>query len=978
MRFAAALFLFCAGLGRVFAVEPGAVWYHRDWQTEDGLPSANITGIAQTHDGYLWLATQSGLTRFDGMQFEEIPIPTKGARLLIRLMLRDRAENLWLAQDRGVVVRAGAGRARMFTASDGLPDALPLQMIESPDQSIWISYANRSVFRFTAGDKAVRVTAADGLPEDGLCSLTMDARGVLWFAKGAQFGSFLGGRFQSAGTLNERNPQILGAHSGGLWFCTSSQLMKLESTGPPVTVAKFDNDTGRVKPSALFEDSAGRLWIGTAADGLFLLDKTNLVKIDTSQNNIHIITEDEEGSIWVGTEGGGLNRLRQKEVELYGRDEGLPFETVRSLAQDQAGDLWVVAQDGTLMRLPLDNRSNGQKIENWAGGPAHCVVTDKTDSVWIGTSQHGLFRWHDGQFKEFGIAEGLGGLNVRSLLVDGRNDLWIGLESEHLIQCLHENQSRSFELPADCGAVRAMAEDTAGQIWMGTLDGQLFRVDHNQLHAVTQPNSVASRPIRCISALPDGSVWIGYAGSGVCRFKHGVMAHLGRENGLFDGNICALMPDKLGRMWFASDRGIFYAELAQLDDCAEGRVGSVDGIFFGRDAGLPSLQAYYGYWPGAVTANDGGILFPTHSGIAIVHPNRVHPSAVPPNVVIQSVTVDGKPVPLSSTTLPPDHRKIEIAFTAPSFIAPEQVRFRYRLEGWNDEWSEIVRPRAAVFSRLPTGDYKFHVTACNNSGVWNNAGASFHFVVTPFFWQTSWCRLWAALLFTAGVVALVRHFSFRHVRLKLRRVEHEAAVQKERARIAQDMHDELGARFTQISLLGELSRNALAEPEKARDLLGQISRVAQVGVRSLDEIVWAVNPRNDTLPDLLDYTGQHARDFLAAAGVSCRLAFPDEVPPRNIPGDVRHAVFSIVKEALHNVVKHAQAARVKITVELADSEMLWVIEDDGRGFEQAPENALADGLRNIRHRASALGGSADVQSQPSLGTRIRLKIPLRN
>ena len=191
------------------------------------------------------------------------------------------------------------------------------------------------------------------------------------------------------------------------------------------------------------------------------------------------------------------------------------------------------------------------------------------------------------------------------------------------------------------------------------------------------------------------------------------------------------------------------------------------------------------------------------------------------------------------------------------------------------------------------------------------------------------------------------------------------------------MHDELGARFTQISLLGELSRNALGKPDKARDFLGQISRVAQTGVKSLDEIVWAVNPRNDTLPDLLDYTGQYALDFLASAGLQCRLGFPDAPPQREVSGNVRHAVFLIIKEALHNVVKHAQATRVNLSFELADPEMRWRIEDDGKGFEQVPHNALDDGLRNIRQRAAALGGRAEIDSRPGKGTRVTVQVPLQ-
>ncbi len=973
------VFLVSGWLACAAATELDASWASRVWHVDDGLPAANVTGLAQTHDGFVWLATQSGLARFDGAQFDVVPIPVGRPRPIIRVMLCDHAENFWLAENGGQVVRFGAGAPHQFTATNGLPDSLALQLLEAPDHAVWITYADGSVFRISPDNQVKRLTAAAGLNEDGTCSLTLDARGVLWFAKGLFFGFWDGNQFKKMGALMERNPQILGARNGDLWLATSSQLLKITSNAPPVVVAKFDSEANRLKPSVLFEDFTGRLWIGTASDGLFLMDHMNLFKIETSQNKIRTIIRDREGSIWVGTDGGGLNRFLPKAVDLHGRDEGLPFETVRSMSEDRAGNFWVVTQDGALTRLPGDDWASGQKVEDWPGGIAHCVVKDQQGAMWIGTYQRGLFRWLNGKFTRFGLQNGLEGLTIRSLLVDSRNDLWIGLETEHMVQRLHNGQFQSFKQPANSRAVRAMAEDAAGQIWLGTLDGHLLRVAGDQIVEVPQPTDDSAYPIRCLSTTPDGSLWIGYAVNGICRLKAGKISHLGRENGLFDENICALMPDADGRMWFASDRGIFYVSLKQLNECAEGQNNHIQSIFYGRDAGLPSLQSYYGYWPGALTTKAGEIFFPTHSGIVVIHPDHVRANNMPPNVLIQSVAVDGKKMallPNDVVRFPPNHRKLEFSFTAPSFIAPEQDRFRYRLTGWTEDWSEVERGHPAIFSRLPPGDYTFEVTACNNYGVWSEKIDVFAFTVTPFFWQSWLFRLLVALFLLTAVIAVVRHLSLRRVRQMIKRVEQEASLQKERTRIAQDMHDELGARFTQISLLGELSRNALAEPAKAHDYLGQISRIAQVGVKSLDEIVWAVNPRNDTLPDLLDYTGQYARDFITAAGLQCRLDFPETPPAREVSGDIRHAVFLIVKEALHNVVKHAQATRVKIIVELVETEMVWRIEDDGKGFEPAPDNALDDGLRNIRQRASALGGQAEIASHTGAGTQVTVRISL--
>ena len=983
---AAILFLaVCQLVPKTFAIESGDDWSQRVWQMDDGLPSANVTAIAQTHDGYLWLATQTGLARFDGAQFDMVPVPLGRARPFILTMLCDHAENFWVAEreNGGIIVRFGRGPARMFTMADGLPDALALQMIETPDHAVWITYGDGSVFRITPDDKVTRITAANGLNDDGTCSLTLDARGDLWYSKGTQYGFWNTNHFEKTGTLSEHNALILGARNGGLWLCTTSQVLQISSNAAPMALAGFQGDSERLRPSVLFEDFNGHLWIGTSSDGLFQLQHTNLFKLETSQNRIRTVFRDREGSIWVGTDGGGLDRLFPKAVELHGRDEGLPFETVRSLAEARNGDLWVVTQDGALTRFPGGNWAAAESIPNWPGGIAHSVVMDKQGAMWLGTYRRGLVRWQDGNFSRIAQQAGLANITIRSLMVDHRGDLWIGLDSEPTVLRMHDGQFQSFKQPPNTRAVRAMAEDGSGQIWFGTLDGHLLRMEGDKnsekISEVTAALTDPPHPIRCLSPTPDGSLWVGYAAYGVCRYKGGKVSHIGAEDGLFDGNICAMVPDAYGRMWFASDRGIFYVTLSQLNKFVDGGDTHVQSVFYGRDAGLPSLQAYYGYYPGALTMRSGDILFPTHSGIAVVHPDHVRANAVPPKALIQDVSVDGKDITLDGDAmakLRPNHKKIEITFTAPSFIAPEQVRFRYRLAGWSDDWSDADRERTARYSRLPPGDYSFQVMACNNNGVWSDNSASLTFTVAPFFWQNWPFRILAALLFLAVVAGIVRHLLLRRVRFLLKRVEQEAALQKERTRIAQDMHDELGARFTQISLLGELSRKAIAEPEKAKDFLDQIGRVSQVGVKSLDEIVWAVNPSHDTVADLLDYTGQYARDFLAAAGIECRLDFPDPLPENKVSGETRHSAFLIVKETLNNVVKHAQASRVEIIFSIRDNSMRWDIADNGKGFKSAPDNSLADGLRNIRHRSATLGGSAKIDSVPGQGTRVIVEIPL--
>jgi len=328
----------------------------------------------------------------------------------------------------------------------------------------------------------------------------------------------------------------------------------------------------------------------------------------------------------------------------------------------------------------------------------------------------------------------------------------------------------------------------------------------------------------------------------------------------------------------------------------------------------------------------------------------------------------------AALTLPPEHRKVDLEFTALSFVAPENVRFRHRLAGLDEDWIEAGTERRASYPRLPAGDYEFRVQACNNDGVWNEAGATLALTVAPFVWQRWWFRVAAFGWFTAAVVALVRYVSFRGLRLKLRAAEQQASLYQERARIAKDIHDDLGGSLTQISLLSELARQDREAPEKTAAHAARISDTARLVIKSLDEIVWAVNPRNDTLPHLIDYTGQFAVEFLRAAGIRCHVDLPDHPPPRAVPAEVRHNLFLTVKEALNNVVRHAHASEVWLQAVITDASLRVVLEDNGRGFERAPDDATADGLRNMRQRMEEIGGEFHIGNRAGGGTRLELVV----
>lgn len=936
-----------------------------------------MTGVAQSPDGYLWFTTQSGLARFDGVRMLSVPLPIGRPQPIIFAMLLDRSGKFWLAQEGGVLVQWQGGLATMLTRSNGLSRAQAQELVQTRDEAVWISYADGVLCR-VLGERITRYDETNGPAGTGACCVATDAQGDLWFARGGQVGVYRDQQFITLLTLPERFVHIQAARDGGMWICAGARLLKYQGGDTAVELAKIDSDSVP-RPMVLFEDRSGILWIGTSASGLFTYDGKKLEQVTTSHARIRTITEDRERNIWVGTDGGGLNRLRRQVVEVQGKEEGLPFDTVRSVAEDVHGAIWAVLQDAQLARNDGSGWKTISSAKDWPGGQATCVTADPQGGVWIGTYLRGLYRWENGMFTVLRRRDGLAASSIRSMLMDRDGGLWIAYSTGDVLQRYRAGKFQDYLLPPNSRPIRTMCEDAAGGIWMANLDAQLLRVDGDRVVDETVRTPEPYRPIRCLTATRDGSLWLGYSTVGLGRLKDGKFSRINHDRGLQDNSICSLMPDDRGWMWIGSDHGVFRASLEELQSVADGAANFVKCIGYGRDDSLPSLQAYYGYSPGPAKARDGRIFIPTRLGLAVARPDLVQTNFVAPPVIIETVTIDNKEFPGESLPaalrVAPDHRKLEFRYTAPSFIDAENMRFSYKLKGVDDDWVDAEHERIAKYPRLPAGKYEFQVRAENHAGVVSQAGAMVKFVVTPFFWQRWWFIAGAAIFFTAVVFVVARYVSVRRLRLKVQQLERENALQKERARIAHDIHDDIGARMTQISLLTELTRQALPNPERAGEHVTQIAGMTRLGMKALDEIVWAVNPRNDTLQDLLDYGAQYAADFLGAAGVRCRVDFPATPLPQNLPADVRHALLMVLKEALNNVAKHAQATEVWLRVSLVAGVLCWQVEDNGRGFGAAPDDAFADGLRNMRERLAEFGGQCSIESRPGAGVKIIFAVP---
>ena len=585
--------------------------------------------------------------------------------------------------------------------------------------------------------------------------------------------------------------------------------------------------------------------------------------------------------------------------------------------------------------------------------------------MWFGSRNKGLFRWKQESLQQFTIRDGLADDFVIALHEDSDGVLWIATA----------NGLNRFVPPGVGLGVPAAADGS-----------------HDTAEAARKPEPAKA----------------GTPSENADRFFTFTTAH-----GLLDDLINHILEDDDGFLWFSCNRGIFRIARSELNAVADGRKTQVVCAVFGTADGMPSSETNGEHQPAGCKARDGKLWFPTTKGIVVIDPRNVHDNGVVPPVVIEQVKADNVVVfgdeaalgvrrldgaldfdgakrgtnpsafenesgvePPHSIRLGPGRaRVLEIRYTANSFVAPEKIRFKFKLEGSDKDWrSADSSERRATYADLRPGHYTFRVKACNNHGVWNEAGASFAFSLAPKFTQTSWFPLSCA----AGLLAVSGTFTGWRLRWQRRtfQAERASAVEQERARIARDLHDDLGTDLTGVALRVDVARRHLHEPEVLDRDLQKIAQRTRELVDQMRELIWAINPQCDTLESFASYLGEFAEGILAASSLRCRLDFPESFPPLPLRAEVRHDLWLVMKEALNNVVKHAAASEVRIHLAVDGHRLTLLVEDNGRGLNPAGMSNNGHGVANMRQRVEARGGELMLDGTIGRGTTVTIRLQL--
>jgi signal transduction histidine kinase/ligand-binding sensor domain-containing protein len=955
-----------------------------------------VIAITQTRDGYLWLGTPDGLLRFDGVRFttfNEGNTPGLKSGSVVKLF-EDSRTNLWIGTDTGEVLLVKDGKVQEVGIGRGTREGRLTSISEDPSGAVWLYTADGYLGQYVDGKlESWQVTANYN---SNRRSMVVDTSGTLWIGTDFILHRLRPNPKSSPGDVpaiaytSLRVAQLdflLASPRGGYWRFANGRIQKWRDAG---LVEGYDWpypwNTNSTPIRAACEDQQGNLVVGTGGEGIFWFDPQGkhvqfTSTTSLSSDTILSLCMDRQGDLWVGTDGQGLIRVRRKVFEVLEESRGL---TVQSICNDGHDGLWI-----GYFGQHIDHWMNG-KLEQFRSAQGlrnlgvKSVFLDLDQRLWVGTQLGGLLQFQNGGFTNAPGSESLeGNYEISALYQDCDKKLWAGTQSG---LARWDGQKWSFVTHGpSVNVVRAILQDHARNLWVGTQGAGLEQIRERKTLSYGKTNGLPSENISCLFEDKDGVLWAGTP-VGLTRLSGGSwISYAGHFSGM-SGNVSYLIDDDQGYLWMGSSVGLMRARKADLAEFAAGKLESVPVRSFGQPDGLPTRVCSQGSQPAACRTSDGRLWFPTISGVVLVDPRQLRSNTNPPPVIIESIRVDNRlqgpdalraPVP-RAVVIPAAKESLDIYYTSINLPAPDLSLFKYRLTGHENGWTPVESQRRyAHFTKLPHGHYTFEVKACNEDGLWNETPATVAITVLPPFWQTWWFISVTSLCLLGLIVGSVHYVSTQKLQRQLAALRQQELLEKERARIARDLHDQLGANLTQVALLGEMAETDKDLPGEVEAHAKQISQTARETTRALDEIVWTVNPSNDTLDGLINYVCKYAQEYLALAGLRYRLDVPAQLSPIPIPPELRHNVFLAAKEAVNNVVKHSGANSVWLRLHLEPDRFTLEVEDNGRGIPAGADQKGRNGLRNMRKRLEEIGGAFSIAPGQEGGTRVSFTAPLR-
>jgi len=1001
----------------------------RRYDVRDGLAHSRVTAIHQDAKGYLWFGTHEGLSRFDGYRFTNYSTRDGLGHPIINDITEDRQGHLWVATNGGgvarliddpreLVIRNPTTNGRKTTdnrrrTSDRRP-ATTLKFVSYPvgdsphsnavnamlfdaNNTLWCA-TDAGLYRAAVSSPSAKDLKFEVVvprrPYAHPMTAFADSQGRLWFGMVNDLIQVVQGHIITYGPADEvgRYPiaSIVEDRQGRVLVANHHGVFEFIVPPDPKSRGRWKKLPLALGPGqgiySMVADSTGALWVGTTK-GLIKLNVERRTMNDglnssavhhsslymtaqgLSDNEILALAEDREGNLWIGTYGGGVCKLSGEMIVSFTKAEGLPDQNIVRVIEDHQGRIYASTSNSGLVEIvegkvvPIPG-SQAPPFNHVRGR----ILQDRRGDWWIGTDK-GLFRFRGPRLRfrqKFTSADGIS----EPLIIheDPMGKLWVSSRYNNLYQLDRDRNGRPVfqRIPLEFDAIW-MFGDRSGVLWLAPIRG-LWRLMNGKIVVVQPTEGLPEPAARAFYQDSRGWLWIGSRYQGVSMTtdptaERPKFVNYSTRNGLASDTVWTITEDDVGRIYLGTGKG-----LDRLDP-ATGRIRrftTADGL-----AGDLINHCF--------KDRHGNIWVATTTGLSKLNPRAERVPNQPPPIYLSRIQVAGEDLLLPETgaqrmpelTLPAGRNNLLIEYVGLSFQGGQPLQYQYQLEGVDTGWSLPTEQRSANYARLAPGSYRFLVRAITRDGVVSVEPAVLSFRILPPLWQRWWFLALAAML--AGLVVYAAH-RYRVARL--------IELERVRARIATDLHDDIGSSLSQIAILSEVVKQhpAITHQELAH-MLTQIADMARGLVDGMSDIVWSIDPRRDDLSNLVQRIGQFAFDVLGVKGIAWELqTLPQSVTVKLTPEQRRH-IYLIFKEAITNIVRHANCTSVLLTIKVADHRLVAEIHDNGCGFDSAhPSDGLVrggHGLENMQARAAQLGGQLRIDSAPGRGTHLTLSVPLR-
>lgn len=1018
--------IFAFSFTHVLAAQPANLKFSHI-TLEHGLSQSTVNAIVQDAQGFMWFGTQDGLNRYDGYAVTVFKQSASDTNSLsdnsIWCLLNDSRGDLWVGTLRGGVSRYILTEEKFVsyhhspTNPSSISEDNVTALFEDSRGNVWLGTLNggvnrydRTTNRFTrfVHDKA----NPSSLANNTVWSMAEDRNGNLYVAtwrglsilrlhdEGKGFVSFHHNPSDARSLAGENIRVVYVDRSGTLWVGTwGNGLDRFDERTR--TFRHFVHNPRNRRSIAsnqilsIFEDAKGNLWIGTNDAGLNRFNPKDESferyhsesRTSSSLNNdqVSAICEDRSGILWIGTGAGGVNVFDWRKSRFtLNNPSDLKGNDVWAILEDRNAELWVgtygngVSRFDRNRRLAANYRFDASDARSLSHDNVLAMCEGADGTIWIGTEGGGLNRFERStntftRFKHEPNNPNSVSLNeITALLEDRNSQLWIGTNGGRVDRLDVASGKFHHYIPDETNpsalrgtSVMEIFEDSRGTIWIGTLSGGLLSYDRETdgFKRYTQSLGISSNTVLSIGEDKNGMLWIGTYGGGLNRFDHttGEVTHFREEDGLPNNVVYGILPDHRSNLWLSTNRGI-------------SRFNPARKTFRNYDV-TDGLQANEFNQGAFYRSRRGELFFGGINGLNAFFPDSIKDNDIVPPIYLTSFTVFDKPLRLTGKQrirLAHDENFFSFEFVALNFTSPEKNQYAYMLEGLDKNWiTASAARRYASYTNLDPGDYVLRVKGSNNDGIWNEAGASLGIVIAPPYWKTWWFRIAAALAIGGILFAMYRY-----------RVNKLLEIERIRSSIATDLHDDIGSTLTEIALYSDVSLRALRAKKIEQQLDGDFRKVEahleEIGTTSrglidaMNDIVWAVDPKNDSFEFLLLRMKTHAARMFDAKGINYEIDIPQELSHLHLPLGFRRRFYLIFKEAINNIVRHAHPTKVLLKIRKEGRVLVMTIVDDGTGFDVENANE-GNGLSNMKKRAQSLNGSLDVLSAVGRGTTVTLK-----